>query len=568
MRDIEELETSLGVAASEESEALAASIEARLLALPASAPKADRASAVRGLIALSHHYYRTGELARTGRILAAADALSHDLGAPARVGVLLRLGEFELLTWDVGAALDHTSAALPIAHAAGLRLDEARVWTHYGMALQAAGLGRQADRRFEHALELLQGLDEPRLRCNIWALRVDLGFHADEKDLRASIHACEQALLYARAAPKRYRDSMVCTAYCNLAALAIVGNDVDAAAEFLDKAASNSNLGTRPRWLIAVLSAMRAVRIRNGAPERDALDALLAPEKAPARIYVIETYSVMAAMFTSMGDGHHAHESLVKLSQERAQALWATLSEPGALKPPARGVPQFRGASPAASVSSMGMLERLAITAELRDDATGRHCYRVGRLAGLLARRAGCPDAESADMDKAARLHDIGKFAIPDSILSKPASLDETEMRLMRTHTTIGADLLAARATAALRMGEGIARSHHEHWDGAGYPAGLAGDAIPLPARIAAIADVYDALSHVRPYKAAWSHEESVDYIRAMRGSQFDPRLTDLFLGMMAEAAADLSRFLRELEEAAANSPYVVAESRASTALE
>ena len=568
MNDIEQLETSLEVPPSPQAEALAASISSRLLAMPADAPQPERARAVRGMVALSHHYYRVGDLASAGSVLAATEPLSHGLKGAERVDVLLRRGEFELLTWDVGAALDHTSAALQIAHAEGLRLDEVRVWINYGMALQAAGLWRQADIRLEYALELLEDMEEPRLRCNIWALRSHLGFHTGENDLRASMHASEQALRYAEASPLRSRDSMACTAFCNLAALSILRDDVSSARRYLARAATRSNLGVRPRWLIAVLNAMIAVRVRNAPREREALDALLAPGKAPARIYVIETYSVMAAMYASMGDGTHAHEALVKLSTERASALWATLTDPDALDvhPAKSAVPPIVSRS-RGDFSSLGVLERLAITAELRDDATGRHCYRVGRLSNLLARRAGLSEAESENLDLAARLHDIGKFAIPDAILLKPGRLDEAEVRLMRTHTTIGADLLATRAPELLRAGELIARFHHEHWSGGGYPAGLVGDAIPISARIAALADVYDALSHERPYKAAWSHQDSLEYVREMRGMQFDPRLTDLFLGMMDEVAGDLPRFMAEQEGAAAGSPYVMAETRVNTAL-
>jgi HD-GYP domain-containing protein (c-di-GMP phosphodiesterase class II) len=568
VNDIEQLETALEIPPSAHAEALAASIAARLLAVPTDAPLADRARTVRGLIALSHHYYRIGNLATAGSVLAATDALSHDLDAADRVAALLRRGEFELLTWDVGAALDHTSTALQIAHAAGLRLEEVHVWINYGMALQATGLWRQADVRLAYALELLDGKEEPRLRCNIWALRSHVGFHTDENDLRASMYACEQALRYAEASPPRSRDSMACTAFCNLAALSILRDDVNGARQYLDKAAARSNLGSRPRWLIATLTAMLDVRIRNEAAERDALDTLLAPGQAPARAYVIETYAVMAAMYTSMGDATHAHEALVKLSIERASALWATLTDPDALDvhPGKTAVPPIASAN-RRDFSSLGVLERLAITAELRDDATGRHCYRVGRLSMLLARRAGLSEAESGNLDLAARLHDIGKFAIPDAILLKPGKLDEAETQLMRTHTTIGADLLATRAPELHRAAEQIARFHHEHWNGAGYPSGLAGDSIPLAARIAALADVYDALSHERPYKRAWSHEDSVSYVREMRGTQFDPRLTDLFLALMDESAADLPRFLTEQEKAASDSPYVLAQSRVSKAL-
>jgi putative two-component system response regulator len=561
---IEQLEDSLEKPPTPGGGALAEAVAIRLLATAADAPQEERERAVRGLIALNHHYYRVGDLANASATLATAHAYSQDADGAVRVSVLLRRSEFELLTCDIGAALDHTAEAMEIAREAGLRVEEARAWTNYGMALQAAGLARQADERLSHALALIKDLDEPRLAGNIWALRSQLGWHLEEKDFQQAVHACEQALICAEASPARFRDSMACTALCNSAALEILRGKVDTARMYLASAAARANLGARPRWLIAVLEAMAVVRTQNGAAERDALNALLRSDKAPARAYVTETYSVMAAMYTSMGDGDHAYEALVQLSAERARALWATLADPDVFDDHPKTVEtivQMGG------VSAMGVLERLAVTAELRDDATGKHCFRVGRLSMLLAGRAGMAQQDLEGMDMAARLHDIGKFAIPDAILLKRGRLDAAEMRLMQTHTTIGADLLADGAQSMLQAAERVARHHHEFWDGEGYPLGLSGENIPLAARITALADVYDALSHVRPYKLAWSHSDSLAYIRKMRGIQFDPRLTDLFLEMMAEVAGDLPSFLVSLEAAATASPFIVAEKRFADAL-
>ncbi|MEO8386462.1 MAG: HD domain-containing phosphohydrolase [Betaproteobacteria bacterium] len=561
---IEQLEASLDAPPTAASEALAAALTSSLLGVPADASHAEREDAAHGLMLLSQHYYRQGELAQANLMLANAHALTDGLSDATRVGVLLRRGEFELLVSDIGAALDHTAEAMEIARVAGRRVDEARAWTNYGMALQAAGLAQQADERLAHALDLIHDLDEPRLAGNIWALRSQLGWHLEDAGFQQAVHACQQALKYAKASPARFRDAMVCTAYCNSAALEILRGDLDAAKTHLANAAALANLGRRPRWLIETLEAMSAIRAKNGAPERAALNALLAPDQAPAQVYVIETYSVMAAMFTAMGDGDHAHEALVQLSAERARALWATLSDPAALD--TRPVAEHAVASKD-HVPTMGLLERLAVTAELRDDATGKHCFRVGRLSMLLARRVGLPEADVNSMDLAARLHDIGKFAIPDAILLKPTRLDAAETQLMRTHTTIGADLLAQGNDGNLQMAEVIARHHHEFWDGSGYPFGLAGKAIPVNARITALADVYDALTHVRPYKAAWLHAEAMAYIRSMRGIQFDPQLTDFFMEMMAEAERDLASFLVSLEAGALTSPFIVAESRMANAL-
>jgi putative two-component system response regulator len=243
-----------------------------------------------------------------------------------------------------------------------------------------------------------------------------------------------------------------------------------------------------------------------------------------------------------MGDAQRAGEALSRLSVERARALWAMLRD-------VHGAPLPGDESSPAD--NAALLERLAVTAELRDDATGRHCYRVGRLSSMLGRHAGMPESDLAALELAARLHDIGKIVVPDAILLKPGPLDPTEKHLMRTHTTIGAELLASGALPSAQMASLIARHHHEAWDGSGYPDGLAGEAIPLAARVAAIADVYDALTHARPYKQAWTHERAMAYIAENRGRQFDPQLASLFIEMMDPARGALDRVLREAESAA-----------------
>jgi len=170
-------------------------------------------------------------------------------------------------------------------------------------------------------------------------------------------------------------------------------------------------------------------------------------------------------------------------------------------------------------------LRRLALAAEYRDDETHQHTERVGALAALLAERLRLPTGFTKDLRYAAPLHDVGKLGVPDAILLKPGRLTDAEHRTMRTHTEIGGAILADSAFPVLRLGEQIALTHHERWDGAGYPRGLHGDAIPLAGRIVAVADVLDALTHARPYKPAWPLQEALDEIRAGSGTQFDPRV-------------------------------------------
>lgn len=201
----------------------------------------------------------------------------------------------------------------------------------------------------------------------------------------------------------------------------------------------------------------------------------------------------------------------------------------------------------------IAMLERLAITAELRDDPTGEHPYRVGRMASELARRYGC-DAETCSMiEVAARLHDIGKFSIQDAIFLKPSMLTPEERKIMQTHPHAGAALLAQSKVPQVQMAEDIALRHHEWWNGSGYPGGLRGEDIPLAARITALADVFDTLTHARPYKNAWPVSEALDEIRHLRGRQFDPDLTDIFLKLvpeLQETHEDLDAYLAEAAQA------------------
>jgi len=176
------------------------------------------------------------------------------------------------------------------------------------------------------------------------------------------------------------------------------------------------------------------------------------------------------------------------------------------------------------------IVERLAAAAEFRDDDTGRHTQRVGELAVRIAHAIGMPGGTLDVIRRAAPLHDVGKIGISDLVLLKPGGLTPEEFERMKTHTVIGAQILSGGNSELLRMSERIALAHHERWDGSGYPRGLAGDAIPIEARIVAIADVFDALTHDRPYRKAWTLDAVVAELRRERGRHFDPRLVDAFL--------------------------------------
>ena len=179
--------------------------------------------------------------------------------------------------------------------------------------------------------------------------------------------------------------------------------------------------------------------------------------------------------------------------------------------------------------SRLEIIKRLGRAAEYKDNETGNHILRMSKFAQLLAQAAGLGEQETEKILLAAPMHDIGKIGIPDHILLKPGKLDPDEWEIMKTHVTIGADLLDGSDVPLLRMAKNIALTHHEKWDGSGYPNGLSGEAIPIEGRICAICDVFDALTSERPYKHAWSIKDSIDYIHQQSGKHFDPSLVLLF---------------------------------------
>jgi putative two-component system response regulator len=182
-------------------------------------------------------------------------------------------------------------------------------------------------------------------------------------------------------------------------------------------------------------------------------------------------------------------------------------------------------------------LDHLARAAEFRDDVTGRHTHRVGQLSAGIARALGWDEEAVELIANAAPLHDIGKIGIPDAILMKAGSLTREEFDVMKTHTTIGAAILAGSRAPVFVLAQQIALTHHERWDGAGYPAGVRGDAIALAGRIVCAADVYDALTHERPYKRAMPPEKALAELDASAGRHFDPAVVTALKRVLAQRA-------------------------------
>jgi CHASE2 domain-containing sensor protein len=284
-------------------------------------------------------------------------------------------------------------------------------------------------------------------------------------------------------------------------------------------------------WLAIVLGAIAtplcSLRVRSlGACALGlglaAAYAVAAQVAFNAHLILVVTYPLLAAGLGTLGTlivGYVAERLERQVAARYAVLLEATVEERTA----------------ELNATQLEVIHRLAQAAELRDEDTGGHIERLGELAERLARQIGMTPHEAHQLRVACALHDIGKIGVPDRILLKPGRLDDAEHEVIRSHTTSGADILSGSRSALLQSAETVARTHHERWDGTGYPAGLRGEEIPLIGRICAICDVFDALSTRRPYKEPWPFEHVVAEIKRSSGTHFDPQLVCAFLALLPD---------------------------------
>ncbi|MBF0184114.1 MAG: two-component system response regulator [Magnetococcales bacterium] len=193
--------------------------------------------------------------------------------------------------------------------------------------------------------------------------------------------------------------------------------------------------------------------------------------------------------------------------------------------------------------TQLAIVRKLGRAAEFRDNETGMHVLRMSHYAQILALACGMNEQEAVLLLNAAPLHDVGKIGIPDPILLKPGKLTDEEFRVIQTHVTIGAEIIGNEQSPLLKMAFQIAYTHHEKWNGSGYPRALRGNDIPLVGRIAALTDVFDAISSQRPYKKAWPLEQALDWLQQESGRHFDPDLVSLFLANLPKILQVKERF-------------------------
>ena len=256
---------------------------------------------------------------------------------------------------------------------------------------------------------------------------------------------------------------------------------------------------------ILVLTAQHMQSFRQRALDSGAIDYVTKPfnvEELLSRVHnLLEVQMAHKYM-------RHQNEILEQKVQARTQELYKTRLE---------------------------IVRRLVRAAEYRDEETGLHIIRMSKIAVVIAKAAGMDDAQCALLLNAAPMHDIGKIGIPDKILLKPGKLEAAEWKIMKTHAQIGADILSGDNSALMQMAHDIALTHHEKWNGKGYPNKLKGEAIPLVGRVTALADVFDALTSTRPYKKSWSVDDAIQLIKEESGQHFDPMLVECMLNNMDE---------------------------------
>jgi len=519
-----------------------------------------------------------------------AEAIARRLDAPA----LLRkaLNARGVLLTDTGNSPEATrcySEALELAQQLGDTRAECAVWNNLGALLLQSALTAEAVRCFERVLAL--SAQKPELKqMRAHALANAAAAAHLEGDHGKSYRLCRQAIdelpdpqtpadLYART----LLEATFASVLAALGDLPRARERALAAREFADRC-------PMPRAELQAEIAFGMVEIESNQVDlglsRVRRMAALARARVP--VDLIDALTATVAAYERAGHPDVAlaflHELLALNRAKQSQRLLlhhqqhlARLGYAAGPQADAVGVQlraqqgTLRGKLAAPDrerIRNLGQLvEQQALAAERLDDTTGEHCYRVGRLASILGRLVGLEDDVCFLIDLAARLHDIGKLVVPDAILLKPGKLSPGERSIMETHTVAGWEILGQTDIPQMHVAQEIARHHHERWDGTGYPDRLAGSAIPISARVSALADVFDALTHRRPYKEAWPIPDALSEIRRLRGRQFDPDVTDVFLKLVPRLQhehGDLDRFLAA---DAKHSPYIQARERIARAL-
>ena len=553
----------------------------------------DQELRVQGMLDAARFFYLSGRPEVGIRVAYLAKSFAVETAQiPATIAAALLVGVCSADTGDLPKAMEAYADGLNLAQRSGDVSQEAKLWQNTGSALIYAGLFQEALSCFQRVFTLgsLHLSAQPHAPiayintalCCLNLDEIDRGLTAINNALRLLPEAKDAHSIQNRVLAENYYSRLLIEISDYQGALTHAKlarefasqsksprADIQASvAEGLAEAFSG-NLDVGISRLTATLERAKALNLAS----REVLVALVkALEYAGRHDEALKYLQEMLSAQRKTAEAnvlHHVHQHLIQLHASDANSPLEDVRQ--VMRRMETRVEVVEGRVAKVELikqrqelfkARIEAMERLAVAAELRDDSTGEHSYRVGRMACLLAKEAGCDDETIFMIDIAARLHDIGKIGIPDGILLKPRGLKPAERLVMEMHAEIGADVLAKSEIPHIKMAEEIARHHHERWDGKGYPAKIGCREIPFAARITALADVYDALTHERVYKKAWMVELTLSEIVASRGTHFDPELTDLFVALVSRLHREHRDLDHFLGEAARASPFIQARSK------
>lgn len=498
---------------------------------------------------------RHGKLDEAIASLERASTLRREINdAPGYAGSLNNLGLLHQRAGNAGQALEYFLACVAFIHSSGQFLERqlGACLINVGALYRSMQLFDQAERYLQEGIETVQRNRDQRMEL---AGRVALADVArDRGDLKRGIAGYLKALALAEQIGAREEEAEVLDSLGRV--YATLGDD-ELAARMSRKAlaiASELQLVLVRVW--ATLSLAQLALRAGNAQEASCLyeeagqhaataglksEVLQAKEGQARACGQLGEYQRSAALFEELLQAEradHAEHEAARISEHQArfdvekanmEADTQRLLREASERAREDAEAAVRTRTQELEFAQVEIVTRLAAAAEYRDDQTGQHTFRVGHVTARLAERLGLSSADVDMIRLAARLHDVGKIGIPDAILLKPGRFTPEEFEMMKQHTLIGGRILSGGRSKLLQVAEEIALTHHERWDGRGYPHGLDGERIPISGRLVSVADVYDALTSERPYKEAWTPEAALSEIESQAGRQFDPQVVQAF---------------------------------------
>jgi putative two-component system response regulator len=539
------------------------------------------AAKVNCLLSVAQYFYISGQTILGLEPSATAVAAARALGDPAAVRKALTFqGALLADTGNIPGAIEVCAEALELAIKHGDRVGEGATWNNLGAAFLYAAQFSDAISCFSRVIEAAE--DEPAL-ATIRPLALSnialASLHTE--DFQRGIDSIQSSIEQAGDAVTADQMLLRVTSEAHYSRLLLEVNDLqrararcEIAKEFASRSCSQraEHVSALAEGLYEVYAGKVDIGLSRlqGALERS---RIMKSTLRDALIAMVKAYDLCGKPQLALVHLRELLHVTRKSQQEKALLhhrlhLQALGFDPAAAEVEALLSPSQAPLDRAKVRSQLALLHRQAIAAELVEDSTGQHVFRVGKLAALLGAELGL-DADTCFMlEMSARLHDIGKIGIPDAILAKRGSINPEQRALIRTHCNIGAELLSQSGLPHIQMAVDIARHHHEHWDGAGYPDGIAGGAIPEAARITTLADVFDVLTHTRPYKPAWPRDKALLEIRRMKGARFDPVMAEVFIAMVERLAREVDDLDGYLAEEAMESSFIQARQKIAAALE